>query len=229
MFVQDPPEVLESGEETYFPALHIGLAKATSVVSFHFVCLVLMMTFHSGGNNKLIFYKSQATILSSTFIGQSLQVCHLDLLSIWIFACVSPLGTECSSQDLFLEGQNPKEEARFHIGCPLFFLQVHLCLVFSFFSFSACLCVRVGGCTDCYIHSVFGIFLSQPTTIYQVTFCFKLVHELLLILQTATKYFLCSLCSLSGLTSKQGNNRLMILFPWIVTLCLYMIVDLLWV
>ncbi|GMN57029.1 hypothetical protein TIFTF001_026138 [Ficus carica] len=28
---QDPPEALESGEETYFPALHIGLAKATSV------------------------------------------------------------------------------------------------------------------------------------------------------------------------------------------------------
>lgn len=32
--IQDPDQVLESGEETYFPALRIGVEKSSAVVSF---------------------------------------------------------------------------------------------------------------------------------------------------------------------------------------------------
>jgi hypothetical protein len=40
--VQDPNEVLESGEETFFPALHVGKENKSAVVSFLFMFLILL-------------------------------------------------------------------------------------------------------------------------------------------------------------------------------------------
>jgi hypothetical protein len=40
--VQDPNEVLESGEETFFPALHVGMENKSAVVSFLFMFLILL-------------------------------------------------------------------------------------------------------------------------------------------------------------------------------------------
>ena len=39
--VQDPNEVSESGEEMFFPALHVGLGKTSAVVSFLFLFQIL--------------------------------------------------------------------------------------------------------------------------------------------------------------------------------------------
>lgn len=39
MIIQDPTQVLESGEETLFPALHVGTERTSGVVSLLFLCL----------------------------------------------------------------------------------------------------------------------------------------------------------------------------------------------
>ncbi|MED6187370.1 hypothetical protein PIB30_075806, partial [Stylosanthes scabra] len=47
----DPSEVLESGEETFFPALHVGLEKTSAVVSLSLFVTTLLTVVSDGSSN----------------------------------------------------------------------------------------------------------------------------------------------------------------------------------